>query len=213
MANFDDVSAIILAAGLSSRMGTPKLSLPWQDTTIIGKVISTLQSAGIKDKIVVTRPSLPNILASIRPLISHYSFRIIFINESLPDDMVASIQTGLKSVDSYCNHALVVLGDQPFLKKETIISLIAKKDETGMPLVIPSYMNHRGHPWLISKSIWPRFLNLHHPESARDFINQHADQIAYVSVDDNHLLLDIDTPEDYHDLKPGNNDIQFHSSE
>jgi molybdenum cofactor cytidylyltransferase len=62
---------------------------------------------------------------------------------------------------------------------------------------VPSYQLHRGHPWLVSRALWPAVFALHSPETLRDFLKQHAAQITYLPVESASILQDLDTPEDY----------------
>ena len=74
--------------------------------------------------------------------------------------------------------------------------------ETGSPLVIPSYHMRRGHPWLVERSLWDEILALRNPQTPRDFLNARAEQIKYVEVDDEGILADLDTPEQYRAHEP-----------
>ena len=61
---------------------------------------------------------------------------------------------------------------------------------------------HRGHPWLVHRNLWPELLDLKPNQSARDFLQRHADEIRYVPVSSDTVLADMDTPQDYLKLRP-----------
>ena len=73
---------------------------------------------------------------------------------------------------------------------------------SGAPLVVPSFQNRRGHPWLISARLWSEVLQLRPPQTARDFLRKHGASIEHVEWDTDSILRDIDTPEDYRGSRP-----------
>lgn len=198
----DGIVAVILGAGLSTRMGCAKLLLPWNNTTIIGNILSVLTSYGIKENIVVTRPDQPILHDHIKSLSNNHSVRYILNDAFKPEDMLTSIQSGLKAASSPLSAALIVLGDQPQLEEKTIHRIIGAHQQNNSSIIIPSFSMRRGHPWLIPSSLMSQFLELQPPLTPRDFLNQHKEVIKYVSMENDSILKDIDTPEDYQMLKP-----------
>jgi molybdenum cofactor cytidylyltransferase len=93
---------------------------------------------------------------------------------------------------------LIVLGDQPRLQRDIVQRII----EAYVPdrLVIPSYQMKRGHPILIPRSLWPHVLSVPKDSTLRDVIRAHADRIDYVEAENDSVLRDMDTPEDYQKL-------------
>ena len=201
MNEMEGIAAIILGAGLSTRMGQNKLLLPWKNTTILGKTISTLAATGIQDIVVVIQPSQNRLVTHIQQLSSVYPVRMAHNNSFKPEDMVTSIQYGLKAIQPSSKASLIVLGDQPHIQEDIVRQIILVYIKTKTPIVIPSFSMRRGHPWLISHTLWPKFNKLKHPLTPRDFLDQHNDEITYVIVDNNSILQDIDTPEDYQTLQ------------
>ena len=88
------------------------------------------------------------------------------------------------------------------MRRQTVISVVEAYAGSGAHLVVPSYRMHRGHPWLIHRSLWPELLQLEQSESSRDFLNRHAEEIRYTEVDSSTILEDMDTPLDYLKLRP-----------
>ncbi len=200
--NTGAISAIILGAGLSTRMGSVKLMLPWKNTSILGNIVSTLTSAGIRDIIVVVRSAQDQLGEHIQFLSGVFPVRSV-INESYnPDEMLTSIQYGLKTINSSSTAALIVLGDQPQIEKETVCRIIHAHQQSNDLIVIPSFSMRRGHPWLIPYPLISQFNQLQYPFNPRDFLEQHKDEITYVIIDNDSILKDIDTPDDYQTLKP-----------
>ncbi|HTX91483.1 MAG TPA: nucleotidyltransferase family protein [Anaerolineales bacterium] len=190
------ISAILLAAGKSRRMGQPKLLLPWGTTTVLGQVVATFAAAGIGDLVVVTGGARRRVEALVADLAGRYPVRSVYNPEHERGEMLSSIQAGLAALGPEPRAALIGLGDQPQVQMETIRRLCAAFERTGTPLVFPSFDNHRGHPWLAGRAFWPEILALPLGTNPRQFITAYAGPIGYVEADES-ILRDLDTPEDY----------------
>jgi molybdenum cofactor cytidylyltransferase len=193
-----NIAGIILAAGLSRRMGQPKMILPWGETTVIGHVAGILQAAGIQSIMVVTGGTA-NL---VETALANYPVSTVFNPNYANGDMLFSIQAGLAAIPERIQAALVVLGDQPQIETGTVREMLDLYRREKPPLAVPSYNMRRGHPWLIEKSLWPDILNLTPPATMRDFFQQHHTMISYLEVDTASVLSDLDTPEDYEKNRP-----------
>jgi molybdenum cofactor cytidylyltransferase len=192
------ISALILAAGASTRMGQPKMALPWGKTTVLGHVIRVLKAVGVSDILVVTGAAR----RAVEGICRSEQVRNIFNPEHGQDQMIVSLKVGLGGMNAATNAALIVLGDQPQIQESSVRLVLNKHAETMAPLVVPSYDKHRGHPWLLGRQFWGEVLNAKPPETPRDFLNQHAADIVYVEVDSPTILQDLDTPDDYLKMHP-----------
>jgi molybdenum cofactor cytidylyltransferase len=195
------ISAIILAAGESRRMGQPKMLLPWGDVTVLGQVISTYQAAGVQDVLVVTGGAGEQVTAIAR----QHGARSLFNEQYGKGEMLSSLQCGLRllsSEEAGAQAVLVGLGDQPQLQAGCVKQICETFRQTSARLIVPSFQMRRGHPWLVERSFWEELLELDSPQSPRDFINQHAGEILYVQVDTPSILADLDTPQDYRNARP-----------
>jgi len=92
---------------------------------------------------------------------------------------------------------LIGLGDQPQIQERSVRLICEEYQDNMSSLIVPSFQMRRGHPWLAARPLWSEILALRPPESTRDLLNRHADEIRYVSVDTPSVLADLDTPEDY----------------
>lgn len=194
------ISAIVLAAGKSVRMGEAKMVLPWKNTTVIGQVVESLVRAGVSDIVVVTggaREAVEGALCDVPA-------RLIYNPDYAHGDMLSSFQTGLRALGENAEAALVVLGDQPQIEPWVVKSVIQAYQDRHSMLVVPSFQMRRGHPWLIGRSLWDQALALKQPATLRDFLGALSDQIEYVSVGTKTILEDVDTPEDYQRFKVEN---------
>ena len=194
------ISAIILAAGQSKRMGQPKLLLPWENTTVLGKVIETVQSAGVEDILVVTGGAHDE----VEKIITNYNLRVVYNENFEQEEMLGSIQLGLNAQKTNNEATLICLGDQPQVEERTVRAVVDSFRKNESSIVVPSYQMRRGHPWLIAKELWDEVLKMRASETMRDFLNTHGDDIRYVEHDSPSILQDLDTPEDYLKYKPQN---------
>ena len=192
------ISAIVLAAGRSTRMGSQKMLLPWGETTVIENVISTLQEVGIPNIRVVTG----EMHAKISERLQEYNVQLVFNKDYENGEMLTSIQVGICEINAAADAILIVLGDQPQIKAQVIREIIERYLVTHHPIIVPSYKMHRGHPWLLGQSFWEEILALKPPETLRDFLIKHNVEIDYVNVDTPSVLQDLDTQQDYSQFKP-----------
>jgi molybdenum cofactor cytidylyltransferase len=192
------ISAIILAAGESKRMGQPKMLLPWGETTVLGQVISVLKSAGAEDIVTVTG----GFRERVETVADECGSRVVFNAEFASNEMLNSIQYGLRSRKAEAEAVLICLGDQPQIQERSVRRVRETFESRRSNLVIPSYQIRRGHPWLVACPLWEEILNMKSPSSPRGFLNAHAKEIEYVEIDNPSILEDLDTPEDYLKFKP-----------
>jgi molybdenum cofactor cytidylyltransferase len=186
------ISAIVLAAGESKRMGRPKMLLPWGKSTVLQTVITTLQAARVEDILVVTGGAHNQVEALVGPAV-----QTVFNENYAQGEMLSSIQAGLRVKMRGAQAVLIALGDQPQLRAETVEKILDEYQKDNPSLIVPSYKMRRGHPWLIAQELWNEILEMQAPESARVFLNRHAKDIHYIPLDTPTVLQDLDTPEDY----------------
>ena len=187
------ISALILAAGESKRMGQPKLLLPWRQSTVLGHVIQVFKSAAIEDVVVVTGGRRE----AVEEIARAGGARLAFNRDFASQEMLSSLQTGLRCMELSTQAALVALGDQPQVEESTVRMVAEEYRRTFAPLIVPSYEMHRGHPWLIARKFWDAVLAMRFPETPRDFLHGSARDIVYVELASPTILQDLDTPEDY----------------
>lgn len=192
------ISAILLAAGQSRRMGQPKMLLPWGKLTVIEHVITIFLNAGIEDLLVITGGAREQVEKAIAP----YPIRRIYNMDYAQGEMLSSIQCGLWAMPDRVQAALIGLGDQPQVQEQSVRLVCEAYKQGKSSLVVPSFQMRRGHPWLIARPLWHELLQMQSPKSPRDFLNRHAGEIQYVEVDTPSILADLDTPEDYQTSRP-----------
>lgn len=196
----NNVVALVLAAGLSTRMGQPKLLMDWGGKTVLQTVLCILHSSSITKIHTVIGANRELIQQSILKL--PFPVEVIFNPDFANGEMTDSIRVGIKSMPKEALAALIVLGDQPHMRVETVRGIVETYENTGARIVVPSYRYRRGHPWLIDRTLWFELENLNPSFTLRDFLRKYQDEIHYLDVDSPSVLQDLDTPQDYQQYRP-----------
>ena len=187
------IGAVVLAAGLSQRMGRPKMTLPWQNTTVIGQVVSVLLDASVEYVLVVTGGAQKDVESALAGMPVSTIFNPNFGN----GEMMHTLRVGLSALQKEINAALVVLGDQPQIELDVVKSILTTYKQGHHAIVVPSFQSRRGHPWLVERVLWDVLLDENAISTMRQFLNQYGKQIRYVDVSTDSIFQDLDTPEDY----------------
>ena len=191
------ITALILAAGQSKRMGKPKMTLPWGNTTVLEQVINTFRAAGVDDVLVVTGGDRKHV-----EMLAGNSAKTVFNPDYAKREMLSSVQVGLMGTKPGTEAILIALGDQPQVQERSVRLVMDTYRKSGASIVVPSFQMRRGHPWLVARYHWDEIRHMQNPETLRDFLNRHAEEIHYVEIENNSILQDLDTPQDYEKSKP-----------
>lgn len=179
-------------------MGKPKMLLKWGSTTVLGRVLRTLQATSVDEVVVITGGDREAAEAICR----ENGARVALNPDYAAGEMLSSLQVGLGAAQPNTDAALIVLGDQPGMEARVGQAVLSAYAETRAPLVVPSFQRRRGHPWLVDRSLWSELLGMHAPETSRDFLGRHSAAIHYVESNSASILEDIDTPEEYLNMRP-----------
>jgi molybdenum cofactor cytidylyltransferase len=193
------VSAVILAAGTSTRMGQAKQLLPLGGTTVLARTIDNVRSAGLVEMVLVLGASAEAIRRQL-PQSLLEGLKVV-VNQAYRQGMASSLREGLSALDPQTGAALIILGDQPFVRPQTLHQIMAGYHRSGAQIVIPSYQGKRGNPVLLSRSVFPEVMALEGDTGCRAIFSNHLDAILKVKVEDPGILLDIDNQHDYDRLK------------
>ncbi|HLJ14489.1 MAG TPA: nucleotidyltransferase family protein [Bryobacteraceae bacterium] len=189
------IAGIILAAGASRRMGSPKALLEFQGETFLDRVIGSFTQVCAETIVVLGHQA-----DVIRRGLAHPA---TFVVNSDPDrGQLTSLQCGLAATAPGIDGVLFTPMDYPAVRVETVRRLVEVfSQQTGAAMVVtPRYQGRRGHPVLVSARLIPEFLTLPETAAARDVIRRHNDDIRYVDVDDVGVVTDIDTPQQYREF-------------
>jgi molybdenum cofactor cytidylyltransferase len=190
------VSAVILAAGTSTRMGTAKQLLRLDDRPLLQHVLDNVRASGVKEIVLV----LGFAVEDIRREINLQNVRVV-LNERYRQGMGTSLKAGLSAVDSQSAGALIVLADQPFVRPATLDLLMAEHHHSKAQIVIPTYRGFRGNPVLLDRSVFAEVMALDGDVGCRAIFGDHLGGIVKLVVDDAGILLDIDRKSDFEALR------------
>jgi molybdenum cofactor cytidylyltransferase len=188
------VSAIVLAAGTASRMGSHKQLLLLGAKTLLEHTLDNLRASRVQEIIVV----LGAAAQAIRPLIAP-DVKVV-VNEAFAAGMCTSLQCGLSALNPQAAATLVVLADQPLVKAATINQLIDDYRRHKPQILIPLYRGFRGNPVLLDRSVFPEIAELHGDMGCRAIFGDHLENIRKTEVADPGVLLDADRPQDFETL-------------
>jgi len=189
------VGGIVLAAGQSSRMGTPKALLDFRGLTFLEVTLGALAAAGVKETIVVLGHHANQIRSSI-----DLGVVMVVANPHPEAGQLSSLQVGLGTVPAHWQGVIVSLVDHPGISPSTIESLIATwRNEPGT-IVIPRYRNRRGHPVLFDRQFIPALLTAPLHAGARAVILANRAAVREIDLLDPAICRDVDYPEDYREL-------------
>ena len=186
------ICAIVLAAGLSSRMGVQKLLLPFGGKTVIAHIVDQLLASTVDEVHVVVGHQAERISGEL-------SGRAVSIvnNPNYKSGMLSSVRCGLQNLPEKCRAVLVVLGDQPSITTELIDQMLQSFAATEKSILVPLYKGKRGHPILFSSLYRDEILKRHGDVGLRGLLYGHSDDIFELAVSTASVLCDMDCPEDY----------------
>ena len=194
------LGVVILAAGASSRMGRPKLLLPWQETTVIGHIVGQWRELGAAQIIVVHRPNDSALVAELDRLNFPAQNRVE--NPQPERGMFSSIVCAARWNGwnkEIVSHA-IVLGDQPHLRLDTLRALLEFHSLHADAICQPLFGGHERHPVILPRK---EFDSLKHSgaETLKDFLKLISCRAVQYPIEDAGLALDMDTLEDYKRLQ------------
>ncbi|MFC1932860.1 molybdenum cofactor cytidylyltransferase [Chloroflexota bacterium] len=186
------ISAILLAAGESKRMGQPKQLMPFGQSTILEQAIDNLLNSAVSETIVVLGHRAEEIAKTIaaKPVKPA-------INPNYQQGMSTSIITGLNLIDSRARAVIIALGDQPSVDSRTINKLIDEFNSHNKGIAIPVYQGRRGNPVIFDIRYKGELLKLKGDIGGREIIDRHPDDVLEVAVNCEGVCVDIDTMENY----------------
>lgn len=189
--------AVVPAAGHSTRMGRPKLTLPLGGRPVIGHVVAALRGGGVANVLVVVGPHVPELV----PLAEAAGANVLALPTPTAD-MRATIEAGLAWVEKRFrpqpdDRWLLAPADHPAISANVVRTLLAAAD----PIVIPVHNGRRGHPTAFRWRHVAGIRALPPNAGVNALLRKHAGEIRELPVPDAGVLADLDTPGDYERLK------------
>lgn len=196
--NPSGIGAVILAAGSSSRMGSPKQSLRYRGESLLRRAALAALGAGCRPVVVVTGANAEMSRRELEKL----DVREVW-NNFWETGMASSIRAGVEGlVGENPGAAVFMLCDQPHVTAELINGLIAAHRATGRPVVASTYGGSYGVPALFSRALFAELARLEGAAGAKRIIKQHAAEAHYIPFPCGEV--DVDTPDDFSRLTADN---------
>jgi len=186
------IAGIILSAGASSRMGTPKALLEFHGETFLDRLIRLFSEAGVAPIVVLGHHA-----DQIRAGIKRATDATFVVNPDTARGMLSSLQCALAAIPEQTEAVMFLPVDHPNLQPATLRQLIARFHLDQPPVTVPTFADKHGHPVLISRALIAELLALPVAAQASDVIHRYRAQTAYVPVDDPAVTTDIDDPAAY----------------
>lgn len=185
------IGAIVLAAGLSSRMGSNKLLATVDGKPLVRHAVEAALGSAAAAVVVVTGNGGAEIQRAVAP------FSPLFVeNPDFSKGLSTSLRVGLKALPADCDGALVLLGDMPGVTAALLDTLIAAFDpQEDRAICVATRRGKRGNPVLWARRFFPEMQAIEGDVGARHLIGQYADLVVEVEAVDDGPLTDIDTPE------------------
>jgi molybdenum cofactor cytidylyltransferase len=186
------ISAILLAAGQSKRMGKLKQLMPFGQSSIVGQAVDNILNSAVDEVIVVVGYKAEDVAKAVtaKPV-------KVVINPDYEQGMSTSIIAGLKSVHSKAQGIMLALGDQPLVDSQTISRLIEEFYNHDKGIAVPTYQGRRGHPIIFAIKYKEQLLELGGDMGGRQIIENHPDDVLEVAVGSESIFADFDTTDDY----------------
>jgi CTP:molybdopterin cytidylyltransferase MocA len=185
--------AVIVAAGLSSRMEAFKPMLPLGNSTIIRTIVFKLMEGGAEAVAMVVGHKA----AALREHVSDLAVTCLDNQDYAATDMFRSAGIGLLYMKDKAQRLFFLPGDVPLFEARTLSCMIERMEKTGAPLVIPAYKGRKGHPILLESRIVPALLDYKGGGGLKGAITTLGSAVHIMDVNDEGVLLDADSPEDY----------------
>ncbi len=190
----EKIGALILAAGMSTRMRDFKPLMPLNGRTLIENTIDSVLKSGTDFAVIVTGFRADEIELLVQ---ARYRDRILCVRNGAfhTTDMLESIRTGCRAMPT-CDAFFLLPGDMPLVQEKTFHMLLAMRDGQKR-IIFPTLSGYRKHPPLIDSRFIPDILSFYGDGGLRGLWKLHEDEIIEVPVDDIGVSIDLDTQEQY----------------
>ena len=191
-------AALILAAGSSSRLGSPKQLLPWGEGPLLQHVVGQIRSFGLEEIWVVIGHETDAILEQV-----DFGGASVVVNDEYTEGIASSMRVGLDTLtrESRADKVLIAMGDQPDLRPDVVAELLQIAKREKRPAIVPKYRYTWANPVIIDRSLWARLMSLEGDAGAQRLLQAHPEWVKEVWFE--HLPpRDVDTEQDVGELQP-----------
>ncbi len=200
------LAGVVLAAGRSSRMGTPKALLDFLGVPFAVRILEALEALEVKTRVVVLGPDAPR----VQPALAGHDFLLVE-NPAPETGPIASLRGALRALQPVQPSAVLVWPvDLPHVRVTTVERVLETYRRKAAPAVVPIFGDRRGHPVIWDSSLFGELLESPEAtrEGARAVLRAHEKEMVTVPVDDPAVIDQVNRPEDYERLvRDWNRDI------
>jgi CTP:molybdopterin cytidylyltransferase MocA len=190
-------AGVVLAAGSSRRMGSPKQLLPIGGRPLLEMVVAHACASRLDDVLVVLGASAEEIQGRL-----DLGRARVLVNPDHALGMASSLRAGLTGLGVEVERAMVILGDQPDISARLLDSLLDLQDESGLPAAALSFNGLLHPPVVLERALWGDLMALEGDVGCRAVIRARPELVAKLLVEDSlEHPVDLDTPEDYQRLR------------
>jgi molybdenum cofactor cytidylyltransferase len=189
------IAGVVLAAGLSRRMGRAKMLMPVDGRAIVRHAVESVLAGGVDSVWVVTGPDVEPVEAALAGLALQ-----IVVNPAPEEGQASSLRAGIAALPASVDAVLIALGDQPALAPSIIPALLAARRTSPKLIVAPRYRDGQGNPVVFKREIFPELLRLTGDQGARPIIQKEPARVEWVELD-LPMPPDVDTPADYEKIR------------
>jgi molybdenum cofactor cytidylyltransferase len=190
----EPTAGIILAAGGSKRFGEAKMLLPWRGKPLVRHAAETALAAGLDPVVVISGAEAEGVRLALTGLDVRFAE-----NPDWASGQSTSVRRGIESVGDEAGSAIFLLADQPFATPGLLLELIKAHQRTLSPVIAPRVEGRRANPVLFDRDTFADLAQLSGDTGGRAIFDRYG--VEYLDWDDPKLLLDVDTPDDYHSLQ------------
>jgi len=182
------IAAIILSAGKSERMGSPKALLQYRGQSFLATILGTISSARIEPVIVVAGHHYDQIAKAFPNVPVTY-------NPNYEQGMSTSVQAGIRALPAELDGVAIFLVDHPMIDRQTIDALVTRLAPGR--IVVPVHGGRRGHPVVFAVDLFDEILEISPDQGLNTVVKRMPERVVEVFVENAGVLRDIDTPEQF----------------
>jgi molybdenum cofactor cytidylyltransferase len=192
-------AGVVLAAGASRRMGSPKQLLPVAGRPLLERVVAAVNASALDEVVVVLGANAD----AVREAVAFGRARVV-VNDRHAEGMSTSLQAGIAALGPDVDRAVVILGDQPDVSAALIDRLLDEQERSGLPASALSFDGLLHPPVVMRRDLWPDLMTLEGDMGCRHIIRAKPELVVAVPADTPlHHPVDVDTPEDYARIRTG----------
>jgi molybdenum cofactor cytidylyltransferase len=188
------LAAIILSAGASSRMGSPKALIPYRGGTFLDHLLEVARHPKLAPVLVVLGPHAEEIRSQVKLEANN-----VVLNPDWEQGQLSSIQAALRHLagGDQTEGIMLFLVDHPLISAALVDQLSAEFDRSGSPIVLPTFRGKRGHPVIFARQLYGELLAAPLEKGARAVVWAHAGEVLEVPTEEEGVVLNLNDPETF----------------